>query len=644
LFGQSVEDRVSAIWLAALLILTESVYLPWSVLRGRDTLYGWDYFLLHARRLAFARDALFSGQHLVPGWYPREMLGTPFNANLQNFPWLPSHLMLLFFDPAIAYSAGVAIAAGLSALFTYLFCRRAGLSWIAAVGASWTFACAGFFAARVMVGHLLTLEAYPSLPLLLWLADRATDPERARAQRIDMLALAIATACVVVAGHPQLPAYSVAATLLYVTWRCRGALRARLLSAVALGGAATLVVWWPMLLLIQRSTRVLRLNPASNDIVMPYRRLLALAIPGIDGWANGAQVPPGHTFVGYSHPGYFWDTFAYTGVLPLLAVVVLVVLCLVRRCWPAPRWAFLGAIGVVALLGALPLLEPLRRVIPVTILRSPSRLLYIYTFSVSIALGVGVDAFLRWNPFRKASFAYAAVLVCLALHAWDLGGVARLFILPTAWHPLEVPAVETGDSRVAVSRILSLRLSETVDDPGGFDSIFLADTYRAVAALTGAPTGWNEEIIDASTWPVSALQTTGAKYVITWQPRKDLDLVTTASGLWMYRVNHAAPRAAGPPGGTAKYIRPCSDEILIRSESPQDGRISVLEANDPGWSAKVDGLPAPILATNELGMAVPVAGGSHEVRFRYNTPGRTVGILLSLLSVLALAALVGSAR
>jgi hypothetical protein len=444
LFGQSVKDRVSALWVAALLILTESVYLPWSVLRGTDTLYGWDYFLLHARRLAFARDALFSGQRLVPGWYPREMLGTPFNANLQNFPWLPSHLVLLFLDPAVAYSAGVAIAAGLSALFTYLFCRRAGLSQIAAVAAAWTFACAGFFAARVMVGHLLTLEAYPSLVLLLWLADRATDPQRARSQRVDMLALAIATACVVVAGHPQLPAYSVAATLLYVTWRCRGALRARLLSAVALGGAATLVVWWPMLLLIQRSTRVLRLNPASNDIVMPYRRLLALAIPGIDGWANGAQVPPGHAFAGYSHPGYFWDTFAYTGVLPLLAVVVLVVLCLVRRRWPAPRWAFLGVIGVVALLGALPLLEPLRRVIPVTILRSPSRLLYVYTFSVSIALGVGVDAFLRWNPFRKASFAYAAVLVCLALHAWDLGGVARLFILPTAWHPLEVPAVEAG--------------------------------------------------------------------------------------------------------------------------------------------------------------------------------------------------------
>jgi hypothetical protein len=610
------------------------------VLRGKDTLYGWDYFLLHARRLAFAQDALFSGQHLVPGWYPREMLGTPFNANLQNFPWLPSHLVLLFLDPAVAYSAGVAISAALSALFTYLFCRRAGLSQLAAVAAAWTFACAGFFAARVMVGHLLTLEAYPSLPLLLWLADRATDRQRATSQRADTLALAFAAACVVVAGHPQLPTYSVAATLLYVIWRSRGFPRARLVSAVALGAGATMVVWWPMLLLIQRSTRVLRLNPASNDIVMPYRRLLALAIPGIDGWANGAQVPPGHPFTGYLHPGYFWDTFAYTGVLPLLAAVVLVISCMVRRRWPAPRWIYLAVIGGVALLGALPLLDPLRRALPVTILRSPSRLLYLYTFSVSIALGVGVDAALRW----KSIFAKAGVFVCLALHAWDLGGVARLFILPTAWHPLEVPGIEAGDSRVAVSRILSLRLSEAADDPGGFDSIFLTNTYRALATLTGAPAGWNEEVIEASTWPVSALKATATKYVITWQPRKDLDLATTSSGLWVYRIHDPAPRAAGPPGDKITYLRPSSDEILIRSEGSQAGLVSVLEAADPGWTAEMDGAAAPIFKTDPLGMAVSVKAGSHEIRLRYRTPGRTAGLLLSLVSIFTLAALTRSAR
>jgi hypothetical protein len=133
----------SAVWVAGLLLLTEVTYLPPSVLLGTNTLYGWDYILQHAPHLSVARDALFRGQHLLPGWYPRQMLGTPFSANIQNFPWIPSHLALLFFDPDRAYSAGIAINAALTALFTYLFCRRAGLSQIGAVSAAWTFSCAG---------------------------------------------------------------------------------------------------------------------------------------------------------------------------------------------------------------------------------------------------------------------------------------------------------------------------------------------------------------------------------------------------------------------------------------------------------------------------------------------------------------------
>jgi hypothetical protein len=37
---------------------------------------------------------------------------------------------------------------------------------------------AGFFASRVMAGHLPLLEAYPALPQLLWLVDRAVKRSR----------------------------------------------------------------------------------------------------------------------------------------------------------------------------------------------------------------------------------------------------------------------------------------------------------------------------------------------------------------------------------------------------------------------------------------------------------------------------------
>src|ERR1022692_3750921 len=262
----------TCISIAILLLVTEAVYVrPWFV-AGGGSLLGIDYFGLHIHRIAFAREALFGPAHFLPAWYPRELLGSPFLANLQNFPWIPTRLILLFFDPLAAYAVGVAISAALAALFTYLFCRRAGLSEIGAVTAGWTFACAGFFASRVMAGHLPLLEAYPSLPLLLWLADRAVAPLRSQYAARDLAILALASASVAAAGHPQLPAYSLAAAALYIILRGRGWRRLKVVFALALGVGTTLVVWWPMFLLIQRSTRVLHLATPSNDVVMPPGR------------------------------------------------------------------------------------------------------------------------------------------------------------------------------------------------------------------------------------------------------------------------------------------------------------------------------------------------------------------------------------
>jgi len=200
--------RRSAISVSILLLLTGAIYIRPSIVFSNQTLPGADYFQLHIRHIAFAREALFGPRHFLPAWYPRELFGAPFSANLQSFPWIPTRLILLLFDPVVAFAVGVAVAALLAALFTYLYCRRIGISEIGAVAAGWTFACAGFFASRVLAGHLPLLEAYPSLPLLLWLADRAVSPDRAQSRRRDLIAIALATACVAVAGHPQLPVYS----------------------------------------------------------------------------------------------------------------------------------------------------------------------------------------------------------------------------------------------------------------------------------------------------------------------------------------------------------------------------------------------------------------------------------------------------
>jgi len=687
----------SAACIFAMALLTEAVYLRPSLLSGEETLAGIDYLQLHAVRLEFAEDALFGPRHTLPAWYPRELLGAPFAANLQSFPWIPTRLVLLLFDPEIAYAPGVAIAALLAAVFTYLYCRRAGLSEIAAAASGWTFACAGFFASRVRAGHLPLLEAYPSLPLLLWLADRALDPLRARNHRLDLGWLAIASTCIVLAGHPQVPAYALAATLLYVMWRGRGWLRARLTGTIALGSAIGLAAWWPMLLLIQKSTRILDLDPPNNDIAFPYGRILALFNPGIDGWPPGISRAAEHVFSGYPNLAYFYDTASYVGRAPIIAVAALLLICCFRKRLPEGRWMFLAAVGCIAFLGALPLLDFLRHLLPGTILRSPARLLYLTTFSLSIALGAAVDKVLAYKGSR--TLAYAAVAVSLGLHGMDLGGFSRLFVntVPRAAiaelsHDLSLLTRTIEHHRAAVDTSYWFA-QRPFDDIGTFDSLLLAKPYRAILALAGASSRTNMQFLNGAMLAAPALQAAGVALVLTPGIRTDLvQLAKLNNGLYIYGVPDPAPRAsfytaesvtylpedqipaalrthayakstlllpvesrdpsigaavAAAPSGresAVAYNRPSSDEIVLDVSAAAVGYAEVLESYDPGWSAQVDGGSAAVFPANGFTLAVPVSAGKHVVRFLYRTPGRTFGIALSLCAAGLLALLIWFSR
>ena len=683
--------RASKSALAVLLMLvgTECFYLRPGILLGRNSLAGSDYDQLHVHHLRFAREALFGSGHTLPAWNPHELLGSPFAANVQSFPWIPTRLLLLALDPSVAYAAGVALAAALAALFTWLYCRRVGLSATAAAAAGATFACAGYFSSRVMAGHLPLLEGYPALPLLLWLVDRALREERERRHRVNLAILAFCTACVAAAGHPQLPAYAVAAAILYAFWRGRGKQRARVLGAITLGTGLAAVVLWPMLLLIGRSTRVLHLAAPDNDIAMTFRRVMALVVPGIDGYPIPIKLAEQQPFTGYPTTAYFWDTASYMGILPLVAIAALVAVNILKKQIPGQPWKYLALLGGGAFFLSLTLAQPLHHLLPGTMLRSPARLLYVSTFCAAVALGSAVDALLAtaWPTALRRGL----VMAFLSLHLADLWGFSSLFIQQVPLREnvslfFSILDSEVGDGRIAGPDNLVIPYGDHYDDAGGFDSIFLAKFYRGVLALAGKPPDLNEQKIDASDFPVRALEATGVRFVITAKVRGDLQLVTSTSGVNLYRVANPAPRAHFftaaetefvaeefipelfaersrtrlllPPAGaqyavsgeadsaivapSVRYVRPSSDEILLYSAGPHPGFVEVLDAFDTGWTARVDGADAPLLPANGFAIAVPVGAGNHVVRLRYATPGRATGVGLSLLSMVLLIALITS--
>jgi len=670
-----------------MLVGVAALYRPWLVLVGDRTLVGFDYLQLHLHRIRYARDALFGAHPYLPAWYSRELLGTPFWSNIQSFPFIPTRLLLLFVDPLKAYALAVNLAAGLAALFTYLYCQQIGFSPLSAASSGWTFAASGFFASRIMVGHLPLLEAYPALPLLLWLVEKIVrDPSRNRWSDLRLLTLSFTCGFIAMAGHPQLPVYAFATVVLYLFYRARDMRGLKSLGAVVLGIGLAGFVLWPALQLIGRSTRLLPLDAPQNDISLPYRRLVAYILP----WKDGFPSPFGPTlsFAGYSNPAFFWDTVCYVGWLPLLAVIFL----LLRDKSRSNPWPFFFALGSVALILALPAAQPFRSLIPGTIFRSPARQIYLTTFALALAFGGALDSWLRDPLLHKRSLALALAILMLTAHVVDLGLHDLHFIHVLTAASLDSHNVDdtmrarVGDGRIAMDLTIMSPFNREIDDVGFFDSVMLAKPYRALLDLAGASPTMNTEKLNGSQINAHALAATATKMVVTFSKRDDLPRAGGDDFVRVYAIPSPVPRVTFLPFSQAKFLsnkevherlrnpsldlvqsimlppnaegstptspsdpnldssvvyeRPSSDIIVLKVRINQSGFLRVIESFDPGWRATVDGAAARVLPANDFALAVRLDSGTHEVRLQYHTPGVATGAAISLVSLLLLVVLV----
>jgi membrane protein YfhO len=676
-------------WLAVgvMLLGVAALYRPWLVLVGDRTLVGFDYFQLHLHRIRYAREALFSAHPYLPAWYSRELLGTPFWSNIQSFPFIPTRLLLLLVDPLKAYALAVNLAAGLAAVFTYLYCRQIGFTCVAAASSGWTFAASGFFASRVMVGHLPLLEAYPALPLLLWLVEKIVrEPSRNHQCDLRLLTLSLTCGFIAMAGHPQLPAYAFATTVLYLLYRARNRQALKFLCAIVLGIGLAGFVLWPALHLIGRSTRFLPLDAPQNDISFPYQRLAAYIFPWKDGFPS--TFSPTLPFTSYPNAAYFWDTVCYVGWLPLLAVIFL----LLRGKSRITPWPFFVALGSLALILALPAAQSIRSLIPGTILRSPSRQIYLTTFALALAFGGALDSWLREPLLRGRILTLTLAILMLAAHVVDLGLHDLRFIHVFTASSLdsrnidETMRTQIGDGRIALDLTIMSPFNREIDDVGFFDSVMLTRPYRALLDLAGASPTINTEKLNGSQISAHALAATATKMVVTFNQRDDLPRAGGDDFVHIYAVPSPIPRAsflafsqasflgnkeiherlrdpslnlaesimlpsdAEKPSPTSPtdphldssvtYERPSSDMIVLKVKNNQSGFLRVIESFDPGWRATVDGTAARVLPADDFTLAVRLDPGIHEVRFQYHTPGVVTGAAISAISLLLLVLLV----
>jgi hypothetical protein len=99
-----------------------------------------------------------------------------------------------------------------------------------------------------------------------------------------------------------------------------------------------------------------------------------------------------------------------------------------------------------------------------------------------------------------------------------------------------------------------------------------------------------------------------------------------------------APAASVGPPGTARVLAHAPEHVVVRTDAARPALLVLADNLSAGWTATVDGRPAPVLRANVTLRGVVVPPGRHDVAFTYRTPGLRAGAALSAAAALLLAA------
>jgi len=95
--------------------------------------------------------------------------------------------------------------------------------------------------------------------------------------------------------------------------------------------------------------------------------------------------------------------------------------------------------------------------------------------------------------------------------------------------------------------------------------------------------------------------------------------------------------------GSARVIDYQDERVVVDTDADRRALLVLTDTWFPGWKATVDGKEVPIERVDYLIRGVPVPAGTHRVQFSYEPTSWRIGLILSLLALLAVvaAALIG---
>lgn len=108
----------------------------------------------------------------------------------------------------------------------------------------------------------------------------------------------------------------------------------------------------------------------------------------------------------------------------------------------------------------------------------------------------------------------------------------------------------------------------------------------------------------------------------------------------------AGPAPVPPPDVRCALEEPSAERVTVHVAAPQPGITVVADTLEPGWTARLDGMPCAILRANGIFRGVVTPAGEHTVVFEYRPLWFWAGVAVSLgmLALLTAAGLVALAR
>ena len=369
-----------------------------------DQIYPWKQF---------ATESLKNGQ--IPYWNPYSFSGNPHVANFQTAVFSPFNLLFFLLPFIDAWSIVILFQPLLAGYGMYLFARSLRLDSVSSLISAVSFMFCGFMVVWMAYGTLSMAIAW--LPFMLYFLQKLfTKPSFVY---FFLLSLSVATSFF--SGHFQTSLYAFSLVFFYFLFQ--SFLKKNIkFSAICL--ASLLVGIFISLIQIIPAIELYLQSPRSGFSIrgggIPLYYLVTLFAPDF----FGNPVTRNDWF------GYYAEWSSFVGIIPLSLAIV----ALLKKNTTAYFFLF---ISIVSLLLAVdsPVQMLLGRIgIPVVSTSNPSRVIVIFSFSLSILAGFGYASLSPYVFLRKSFIRLVSVLATIMI----LFGVVWLIvlfgnILPLKW-------------------------------------------------------------------------------------------------------------------------------------------------------------------------------------------------------------------